>query len=298
MIRKLTFILLLALPAWNTFAQELNCNVEINTQQIQMSDKRIFQTLRNSIFEFMNNRHWSGYEYKQIERIDCSILLTITEKITTNDFKATLTIASQRPVFNSTYNSVLLNTIDKDIEFSYVEYEPLDFYENSFTSNLTSILAFYAYIIVGLDFDSYTMNGGDIFYQAAQNIVSTAQNSSYKGWKSFEDQKNRYWLVENLTNPAYDPINKFFYEYHLKGLDMMYEDSDKGRANILASLKYLQDTKKQRSGLMILQLITDAKREEMISIFSKGNSYEKSQAVLILKEVDPAHSSNYQKLLQ
>jgi len=295
---KIILLALLSFVVLQSRAQELRCNVEINTEQIQMSDKRIFQTLRSSIYEFMNSRHWSGYEYKQIEKIDCSILITITEKISTNDFKATITIASQRPVFNSTYNTVLLNTIDDDFEFNYVEYEPLDFYENSFTSNLTSVLAFYAYIIVGLDFDSFTLNGGEMFYQSAQNIVQAAQSSSYKGWKSFEAQRNRYWLVENLTNPAYEGVNKFFYEYHLKGLDMMYQDADKGRANILTSLKYLQDVKKQRAGLMILQLITDAKRDEMISIFSKGNSYEKSQAVLILKEVDPAHSSNYQKLLQ
>jgi hypothetical protein len=295
---KLVLIVLFSVILFRGIAQELKCNIEINTEQIQMSDKRIFQTLRNAVYEFMNNRHWSGYEYKQIEKIDCSILITITEKISSNDFKATLTIASQRPVFNSTYNTVLLNTVDDDFEFNYVEYEPLDFYQNSFTSNLTSVLAFYAYIIVGLDLDSFTLNGGDIFYQSAQNIVQAAQNSSYKGWKSFEDQRNRYWMVENLMNPAYDGINRFFYEYHLKGLDVMYQDADKGRANILSSLKFLQDTKKQRAGLMILQLITDAKRDEMINIFSKGNSYEKSQAVLILKEVDPAHSSNYQKLLQ
>jgi hypothetical protein len=295
---KSLLVLLLTLSIFRGIAQELKCNVEINSEQIQLSDKRIFQTLRSAVYEFMNNRQWSGYEYKQIEKIDCSILITITERVTSNDFKATLTIASQRPVFNSTYNTVLLNTVDNDFEFNYVEYEPLDFYENTFTSNLTSVLAFYAYIIVGLDFDSFTLNGGDQFYQSAQNIVQAAQNASYRGWKSYEDQRNRYWLVENLTNPAYDPINKFYYEYHLKGLDMMYADPDKGRANILTSLKYLQDVKKQRAGLMILQLITDAKRDEMINIFSKGNSYEKSQAVLILKEVDPAHSSNYQKLLQ
>jgi hypothetical protein len=295
---KFLLILLLILSIFRGSAQELKCNVEINTEQIQLSDKKIFQTLRSSIYEFMNNRQWSGYEYKQIEKIDCSILINITERVTSNDFKATLTIASQRPVFNSTYNTVLLNTVDNDFEFNYVEFEPLDFYENTFTSNLTSVLAYYAYIIVGLDFDSFTLNGGDQFYQSAQNIVQAAQNSSYRGWKSYEDQRNRYWLVENLMNAAYEPINKFYYEYHLKGLDIMYTDPDKGRANILSSLKYLQDTKKQRAGLMILQLITDAKRDEMINIFSKGNAYEKSQAVLILKEVDPAHSSNYQKLLQ
>lgn len=293
---KLIMILIMISSVYRGGAQELYCNIEINTQQVQLSDKGVFETLENAIIEFMNNRIWSGYEYKLNEKIECSIMLAITEK-NGDLYKGNLTIASQRPVYNSTYNTVLFNTVDKDVEFRYVEFEPLDFYENAFTSNLTSILAFYAYIIIGLDFDSFTLNGGEQFYQAAQNVVNAAQNASFKGWKSFEDQRNRYWLVENLMNPAYDPINHFFYEYHFKGLDMMYEDSDRGRANILNSLKYLQDTKKQRAGLYFLQIISDSKRDEMINIFQKGNPNEKSQAVLIMKEIDPAHSSDYQKLL-
>jgi len=294
---KLTLIAILVFGCLKLTAQELTCNVDINTEQIQSSDKRIFETLKSSVYEFMNNRTWSGYEFKLNEKIDCSILLNITER-NGDQFKGTLTIASTRPVFNSSYNTTVINTVDKDLEFRYVEFEPLDFYENSYTSNLTSILAFYAYVIIGLDFDSFTLEGGSEFFQAAQNIVNAAQNASFTGWKSFEDQRNRYWLIENLTNPAYEPVRKFFYEYHLKGLDMMYEDADKGRANILNSLRYLQETKKQRAGLLILQMISDAKRDEMINIFSKGSSTEKSQAVLILKEIDPAHSSDYQKLLQ
>lgn len=298
-VMRFTLIIISAflLVSFHGKTQELFCNVEINTQQIQSSDKRIFETLKSSVFEFMNNRNWSGYEFKLNEKIDCSVLLTINSH-EGDVFKGSLTIASTRPVYNSSYNTTLLNTVDKDLEFRYVEYEPLDFYENSYTSNLTSILAFYAYIIIGLDFDSFTLNGGDEFYQAAQNVVNAAQNAPFTGWKSFEDQRNRYWLVENLTNPAYDPINRFFYEYHFKGLDMMYENADQGRANVLNSLRYLQDTKKQRAGLPMLQLISDAKRDEMINIFSKGSSTEKSQAVLIMKEIDPAHSSDYQRLLQ
>lgn len=294
---KLIMIFLFSLGILHVSSQELICNIEVNTQQVQASDKKIYETLKTSIYEFMNNRSWTGYEYKLNERIECSILLTIRERNGDN-FKGTLTIASQRPVFNSTYNTVLMNTVDEDVEFNYVEFEPLDFYENTFTSNLTSIFAYYAYVIIGLDFDSFTLNGGEQYFRIAQEIVNTAQNSNSRGWKSFEDQRNRYWLIENLTNPAYDPIHKFFYEYHLKGLDMMYEDPDKGRLNILNSLKYLQDTKKQRAGLHLMQVISDSKRDEMLNIFSKGSSSEKSQAVLIMKEIDPAHSSDYQKLLQ
>ena len=293
---KLVLILLSLFSLLKTNAQELNCSVDVNTQQVQSSDKRIFETLKNSMYEFLNNKSWTGYDYKLNERIECSILLTVNER-NGDQFNGTLTIASQRPVYNSTYNTVLLNTVDKDIDFSYVEYQPLDFNENTFTSNLTSILAYYAYIIIGLDFDSFTLNGGSQFFQVAQNIVNVAQNSSNKGWRYTENRKNRYWLVENLTNPAYDPIHKFFYEYHLKGLDMMYEDPDKGRANILKSLNYLQETKRQRAGLLILQLIADAKRDEIVNVFSKGSTAEKSQAVTIMKDLDPSHSSTYQKIL-
>ena len=294
---KLLFVILFSLTLSGASAQELYANVEVNSQQVQISDRRIFTTLRNAMFEFLNNKIWSGYDYKQEEKIECSFLLTITEKYG-DEYKGTLTIASQRPVFNSTYNSVLLNTVDKDVEFRYIEFEPLDFYENSFTNNLTSILAYYAYMIIGLDFDSYTLNGGDQFYQAAQNVVNAAQNSSYKGWKSFEDQRNRYWLVENLTNPAYDPINRFFYEYHLKGLDMMYENTERGRANVLIGLKSLKKAHEERANLLIFQIISDAKRDEIINIFSEGTTTEKNEVLNIMREIDPAHYSDYQKIMQ
>ena len=294
---KLFFIVFVFFTLFEASGQELLCSVEVNTQQIQQSDRRIFETLKTSLYEFMNNRSWSGYEYKLDERIQCSFLLTINEKLG-DVFRGTLTVASQRPVFNSTYNTVLLNTIDKDVEFRYIEYEPLDFNENTYTSNLTSIFAYYAYVIIGLDFDSFTKNGGDQFYQIAQNIVNSAQNSGYEGWKSFEDQRNRYWLMDNLTNPAYDPLNEFFYEYHHKGLDMMYEDPDKGRANVLNSLKFLQQTHKQRAGLYILQIIADAKRDEIINIFSQGPKAERTEAGVIMKEIDPSHSTQYQKIMQ
>ncbi len=279
-------------------SQELFCSIEVNISQIQGVDKKIFEAMRSSLYEFMNSRVWTNYQYRSIERIECSMLLTITEAISLDEFKGSLTLALRRPVFNSTYNTVLFNFIDKDIQFKYSEYESLDFDENTFFSNLTSILGFYAYLFIGLDFDSFSLEGGNPYFQAAQNIVNLAQNTNYKGWKSFENQRNRYWIIENLTNPAYKPVRKFFYEYHLKGLDKLYDDTFNGRTAMLNSLKYLLDIKKQRAGLIILQIIADSKRDEFVNVFSEGQPMEKTQAITILKEIDPANSAVYQKIGQ
>lgn len=297
-MRRAAYILLFILLADLMQAQEFRATVEINTQKIQASDRRIYETLRTTIYEFVNNRVWTNYNFKAQERIECSILLTINERTTSEDFKGELTIALRRPVYNSTYTTVLFNFIDKNVEFSYIENQPVDFNENSFTNNLSSIVAYYVYLFLGLDFDTFVENGGDPFYQAAQNIVNLAQSQPYKGWKSFENQRNRYWILENLTNASYSPLRKFLYEYHMKGLDQMYDDPVKGRTNISNSLKYLQEVKKLRSNLIIMQIFADAKRDELVSIFSEGTSIEKSQAVNILKEIDPANSLTYQKILQ
>jgi hypothetical protein len=279
-------------------AQELFCNVDVNSQQVQGSDRRVYETMKTAIYDFLNNRTWTNYDYKFAERIECSILINVTDRPDATLFKCDMTIAVRRPVFNSSYNTALLNFIDRDVEFEYIENQPLDFNTGIFSSNLTSILAYYAYLIIGLDFDSFLQEGGDPYYEAALNIVNLAQNTSYKGWKSFESTKNRYWLLENITNPSYAGIRNFYYEYHIKGLDVMYENPDNGRKTILQTLKYLQEVKRARPGLVILQVIADAKRDELVNVFSEGSATEKMEAVNILKEIDPSNTMTYQKILQ
>lgn len=296
-LKNIVIIVILALTTRALPAQELLCEVEIDTRQVEGTDKKVFETLRNSLYEFMNNRIWTGYEFEVNEKIECSMLLSIEKRISTDEFEGTLTVALRRPVYNSTYNSVLFSYIDRDIRFRYVEFQPLDFDQNTFTSNLTSIFAFYGYLFIGLDFESFGKDAGAPFLEIAQNIVNSAQNSSSTGWKSFEDQRNRYWLLENLTNPAYAKIRQFYYEYHRKGLDMMYEDPDRGRQNITRSLKYLQEVKKTRPGLFFLQILMETKRDEFINIYSEGSSSEKSEAVNILKELDPSHTTDYQRIV-
>lgn len=297
-MKKVLLIFMLSLFLLNTEAQELNCNVQVTSQQVQGSDRRIYETLRDAIYEFMNNQNWTNYNIKNVERIDCSILFNVTDRPQQDYFRTEMTIALRRPVLNSNFNSVLFNYIDKDVEFEYIENQPLDFSTGIFTSNLTSVLAYYTYVMLGMDFDSFLLNGGDPYYEAAQNIVNTAQTSGFKGWSSSEGTRNRYWLLENITNPSYSGIRSFYYEYHRLGLDIMYEEPEKGREAILNSISYLQQVKQSRPSLVILQIISDSKRDEFVNIFSEGVATEKSSAVKLLNEIDPSNAMTYQKILQ
>lgn len=297
-MHRIIILLILSLFMLTAHSQEFYCNVDVSSKQIQGSDRRIYETMKNAIYEFMNNRNWSNYNFKYNEKIECSILINVTDRPSSDYFKCDMTLALRRPVFNSTYNSVLFNYIDKDIEIEYIENQPLDYSSGMFSSNLTSILAYYAYIMLGLDFDSFTLDGGNPYYEAALNIVNTAQNENYSGWKSSENNRNRFWLLENITNPSYTGFRNFYYDYHRKGLDVMYESPEKGRAAILESLGYLQKIKQSRPGLLFLQIIADSKRDEFVNIFSEGLATEKAAAVKILNEIDPANAMTYQKILQ
>lgn len=277
-------------------SQELNCQVSINHSQIQSQDVRIYQTLQKAIYELMNNRRWTDRVFKTEERIECSIFINI-KKREGDHFTASIQVQSRRPVFNSSYNSVMINHIDNDYSFDYVEYSSLDFQTTSFQSNLTSVLGFYAYIIIGLDFDSFGDHGGTAYFNNAQQIVNNAQNAQETGWKSFESQKNRYWLIENILNGSYDDYRTFQYKYHRLGLDQMYDKQSKGRLEILGALQLLTKVNRARPGLYILNLLLEAKRDELIGIFSEAPPNEKAQAKNYLIEIDPSHAGEYQKIV-
>ncbi|MFO7613295.1 MAG: DUF4835 family protein [Bacteroidales bacterium] len=291
-------ITILSLLLFNLKGQEFICSVEVNSQQIQTSDRRVFETLRSAMYEFMNNQSFTNYKYQYYERLECSMLWTILEQPAGNIYKCELTIALRRPVFNSTYNTILFNYIDRDIEINYIENQPLDFNQGMFSSNLTSVLAYYAYVMLGLDFDSFSRLGGNPYFEAAQQVVNNAQNYEYRGWKSSESTRNRFWLLENITNPSYVGIRNFYYEYHLQGLDVMFETPEKGRKVILETLKYIQQIKKSRPNLLFLQIIADSKRDELVNVFSEGTTSEKNDAYNLLREIDPANTMTYQKILQ
>jgi hypothetical protein len=297
MKQRFVLLLILFITFTQINAQEFNCDIRVSAQSIEGTDRRVFEALQTSLYEFMNNRKWSNVNIKNQERIECSILLTVKERISSDEFKGSLNLILRRPVFNASYNTILLNYVDENFQFRYIESQTLDYNENSFSTNLTSTLAYYAYIFLGLDFDSYSLFGGDPFYRAAEAIVNSAQNANEKGWKAFDGNRNRYWLVENLQNATYRPIRQFLYEYHRLGLDLMSEKPDEGRAKIGETLAYLNTVNSSRPGLFMLQLIIDAKRDEIINVFSKGSAQEKTKAVNILREIDPANSSSYEKIL-
>ncbi len=297
-MKKIFLLSFLLIAFINSNSQELNCQIQIASQQVQTNDRRVFQTLQTAVYEFMNQTKWTNYTYNVQERIECSILINISYWNLTDLFKATIQVQSRRPIYHSSYDSPLLNYIDKDFEFTYLESEPLDFQINTFSSNLTSVLAFYAYMIIGLDFDSYALNGGNPYYGSAQTIVNNAQNTKEPGWKAFESLKNRYWFVENLLNSSYGSVRESIYKYHRHGLDVMADDLEKGRSTISESLDLLKKVKRDKPNLYILQLIFDTKCDEFVNIYSGASPMDKPKAVNILKEIDPTHSDKYDKILQ
>jgi hypothetical protein len=298
-MKKILVLSAIFLISTLSFSQELNCQISVTAPQISGTDKRVFQTLQSALYEFMNNRKWSSYNFKMEERIECTILITVTDRTGNDDFKGTINLVLRRPVYNSAYNSVLLNWIDKDFQFHYVEFQPLDYADGTFSSNLTSVMAYYSNIFLGLYFDSYSLDGGGTFFNKAQAIVNTAQNAQETGWKGFESTRNRFWLVENYLNPAYSGLRDFSYRFHRLGLDQMYEKPDQGRNEITESLDLLKTIYDDQPGLFALQLITDAKRDEFINIYSDERvpATEKTNVVNILKEIDPANGSKYQTIL-
>lgn len=293
---RISVLLLLSFWIGRSEAQELNCQVSINHSQLSTQDIRIFQTLQKSVYEFMNNRRWTNKVFKAEERIECSIFINLKEQLG-DQFTATIQVQSRRPVFNSSYNSVMFNHIDKDYTFEYIEYNALDFQLTSFDNNLTSVLAFYAYIIIGLDFDSFGDHGGTPYLNNAQQIVNNAQSAKESGWKSYDSQKNRYWLIENLLNGSYDNLHSFMYKYHRLGLDQMQKNMSKGRQEALAAIEMLVKVHRSKPGLYVLSIILEAKRDEIIGIFSEAPPNEKAKVKNLLVEIDPAHGNEYQKIV-
>ncbi len=296
MIRKLVIFLIICLPALAS-AQEFMCQVSVNSPQVEGTEKKVFQTLQAALYEFVNNRKWTNYVYKTEERIECSIMITVSDRPSSDQFNAKVSVIMQRPVYRTSYNTNLLNLVDKDFNFKYVEYEPLEYNDDAYTSNLTSMVAYYVYIMLGIDADSFSKMGGTPYYEKARGVVNAAQNSPERGWKAFESLKNRYWLVENLMNNTYSPFRDGLYSYHRTGLDLMSENMDMGRSGVNDCLEDLQRVNREKNGLYVVQLFIDAKRDELINIYSQAAPMDKTKAINILKELDPANSSKYQQIM-
>jgi len=298
-MKKLILILLAGnLIAAN--AQEFRCSVQITSPQVQGTNRQVFQTLQGAVNEFINSRAWTNYKFANSERIECSMLMNIQELVGSDQFRGTLQIQVRRPVFNSSYNTVLFNYVDNDLDFKYVEFQPLEFSETSHLSNLTSLLAYYLNIILGLDFDSYGLRSGTEFFQKAEKIVNNAQNATERGWRSGEStsRKNRYWLINNILDEDYAAVREFIYNYHRLGLDMLYDKLVEGRENVAGSLVLLQDVFKNRPDpfMHFLQVILDAKSDEFVSLFQEATEDEKRRVLLILNLIDPTHTEKYRKI--
>lgn len=292
---------LVVLATGTAGAQELYCNVQVSAQKIQGSNREIFQSMQRDIYEFMNSMVWTDNVFSFSERIECNLLINLDEQLSADEFRGTIQVQLSRPVFNTTYESTVLNFVDNNLQFRYVEFQPLEFNPNSHTSNLVSVLAYYAYMLIGMDFDTYSQGGGTPYFQVAEKIVTNAQNAPEQGWKPYDGSRNRnrYWLVKNILDTEYSGVRQFIYLYHLRGLDKMESDMTQARTEIYESLRRLQEVYRRRPDpfMYYMTVIIDAKADEIVNIFSQGFPEEKNRVVQILNEIDPANETKYQKIL-
>lgn len=276
-------------------AQELNCKVEINADQVQATNKQVFQTLQEAVNDYMNTTKFTNAQFATNEKIECRLFFTIKE-YSDNTMKGDLQVQSIRPVYNSSYTTTLINFKDSKIDFTYQENEPLIFSENSMESQLTAILNFYAYLILAVDFDSFSRKGGEQFFERAQNIVQLAQSSGEIGWKAFEDSKNRSSVLGSYIEPATSMIRDMTYEYHREGLDEMALSPDKGRAKITSTLENIQKVYNVAPMSVALSMFRDAKFDELVNIYTKGSQTEREKAVEILSPIYPTDLDRITKI--
>jgi hypothetical protein len=278
-------------------AQELNCRVQVLSQAVQLSDKRIFTTLETAIREFMNNTRWTNDQFKRDERIECNLTFNIQTYTQPDQFTGTLQIQVRRPVFNTNYGTLLLNMMDQDINFRYLEYQPIEFSDNAYVSGLASLLGFYAYAILAMDYDSYSQDGGTIYWQKAQQVVNNALQDPAKGWKATDvPPRNRYWLVENYMNPVFKPLRDANYKYHRLGMDVMYNKLDQGRAQVTQALEGLMEIHKNRPASYNVQVFFNTKVDELVNVYQQANPPEKARILEILSILDPTNSNKYKKI--
>ena len=294
-------ILLGCLLSANTLhSQELQCDIRVNSNKVQGSDKTIYQNLQTSLYEFINNTKFTEINFKQAEKIECSMLVDVKSRDNDN-FSAEINLALRRPVYKSSYTTPLFNYIDRKFVFEYTDGQTLDFNPNTYISNITSTIGFYVYLFLGLDFDSFSPNGGDPFFAIAENIAKTAPQPSDpkadNGW-STTGRQNRYALINEINNATYQPLRQFLYDYHRQGLDVMSEKQEQGREAILGAIVQLRNVYERNSMSYFLQLIVESKRDEIIQIFSQGDMKVRTEVSNIMKAIDPSQSSRYDEMLQ
>ncbi len=280
-------------------AQELNVSVKINTPKLQLVDPAVFETLEQTIRDFLNNERWTDEVYEEEERIQVDVVLTISEERSATSFKAELAIQASRPVYGSTYQTPLLSHLDKDVTFTYEQFQPLQYSQNSFNDNLSAILSFYAYLILGLDGDSFAPFGGEPWYQKAQDILNSIPPgiaASNPGWRSLDGNRNRYWIIENLLNPRMKTFRQAWYDYHRLGLDMMHQDVIAARGVILQALQRISEAARTYPNAMIIQMFANAKSNEIVEVFKPATPAEKVTLRQVMTRIDPANAAKYRNL--
>lgn len=300
-MKKITLILSLILMFFHYGnSQELNCQVTVISPSLQTSaaDKLVFEDLQLSIMEFMNTTRWTNDVFGDNEKIECILQINISEQGSSEDFGGDIQISASRPVFGSNYSTSLFNFKDVDFKFKYQRGSPIRFSIDQHRTNLSSVLAYYAYMILGYDYDSFSKEGGSPYFIKAQQIVNNAQNAAEPGWKASESDKNRFALVDNQLQNLFKPLRQAFFKYHRDGFDTMIEDVDKGRATVFESIKLLEQVHKVRPGSINTQLFFTAKRQEIIDLFKEGTAEEKTEVVKLLKKIDGANASKYEAILK
>ncbi len=280
------------------FSQELNCRVVVDAQRIQTTDREVFRDLEESVENFMNNRKWTSESFLPEERINCNLIITLTGSPAIGSYEGTAQIQSSRPVYNTNYESLVLNFADRDFNFDYVESQPLEFSETLYNNNLTSMLGFYAYIIIGMDHDTFSSLGGTPYFARALDIVNLAQATNVTGWQPFDSNRNRYWLLENLTNKTSEEFRKEYYNYHRNGLDTFIEKPNDLRTHALSLLEKLQEIEKLRPNSIIKISFFDAKQDEIINIFKQANPSQKREAYDICAKIEPSSTDKFKEILE
>lgn len=290
-------LLLLALIPSHLKAQELQCEVSVIAPQVANVEASIFESLEEGIREFMNGRRWTNDNFLFEERIECTMQITVSEAVSPTSFKGNIQVQSSRPVFNSDYKTPMLLVIDGDFEFAWDGSSNIQFSPDQYRDNLSSVLAYYAYMILGMDYDSMSLEGGTPHYLKAQTIVANAQNSGRSGWKAGQSQQNRYWLVENMLSQTFRPVRNCLYSYHRKGWDMIYEDLEKARLTMADALIEMRQTHRIRPSSYNLQLFFLAKSDEILQLFGPAPSPERTRLLPVLKQMDPGNISKYDQAL-
>jgi len=276
-------------------SQELNAQVIVNSNLVNQTNQQIFETLEKSLNEFLINQSWTNREFLNNEKITCSFIFTLSS-YKNDKFEGTLQVQSQRPVFDSNYDSPILNFFDKDIEFKYQEFQPLFFNKSSFESNLVSIISYYSFLIIGMDMDTFKLNGGSVSFENAQTIVNLARQSGYKGWNPNESDRNRFWLIESMLSNSYSDYRKSSYLYHKKGLDFMTSNNVQAKKSIIESINNLEKVYNIRPDSYLLQIFFDAKSDEILNVFSGGPKVDFNLTLSVLKKISPFFNSKWKQI--